>query len=64
MGSRVKKSSGWSSREWPVSGGQEWGKQATSHHELLGKSFMGLCMLCVQPPSYLMQKIAVMYNNE
>jgi len=35
MGSRVKKSSGWSSREWPVSGGQEWGKQATSHHELL-----------------------------
>ena len=34
-GSRGKKSGGWSSREWPVSGGQEWGKQATSHHELL-----------------------------
>merc|ERR1719450_1537549 len=36
MGTRVKKSQErWSAREWPVSGGADWTKQATSHHELL-----------------------------
>lgn len=35
VGSRGKKSAGWSSREWPVSGGVDSGKQATSHHEIL-----------------------------
>jgi len=36
MGTRVKKSQErWSTREWPVSGGADWTKQATRHHELL-----------------------------
>ena len=35
LASRGGRSSGWSTRDWPVSGGEEWGRPASSHTELL-----------------------------
>ena len=34
---RSKRPGGWSQREWPVSGGQEWTRPEPRHHELLGE---------------------------
>ena len=42
LGRRNKRPGGWSQREWPVSGGQEWSKPEPRHYELLGKTTQAL----------------------